>query len=124
MKIELVKATRPELPKYFPPGYCDRMFWVMIVSNLFCPIWCGTWAYINARDGNTIGLWVQCAILSLGILSTARVVRIILRHSREWRTEERPRTQAWIDEHEKHMQQMAEEFAEFLNKRDGGKNEH
>jgi hypothetical protein len=120
MKSELVKATRPELPKYFPPGYFVWSFWLMAGINVGNHIWCIFWAVYQASKGNTIALLAMCAIEALNVMTSMRTVRMMRRHSREWRTEERPRMQAWITEREKHMQQMAEEFAEFLNKRNEG----
>ncbi|KAA1011401.1 hypothetical protein FVF58_15870 [Paraburkholderia panacisoli] len=102
---------RPSVSRYFPPGYFDRSFWLMAGLNIFTPVWCAVWAYLDAREGDTINLALQCGALTLGLFTGTRCVRMMARHSREWRTNDRPKLAAAIAEAE--MQKIAEDFAEF-----------
>lgn len=121
MKIDVQCVRRPKLPRYFPPGYFDRWFWLMAALNTFTPAWCAGWAYYAARDGNTLGLAVQCVILAGSLWSFARCAQRVRQHSHKWRTVDRARHEALIVEMEAHAEAMARDFAEYMNSR--GQNE-
>lgn len=113
MKVEIRPPQRPELPRYFPPGYFDWTFWLMVATNLFTPVWCAGWAYFAASNGQTIALAFQCGILTLGLWTASRSARIVLRHSRQWRTVDRPECEARLAQAEREMLQYLQTFHDW-----------
>lgn len=124
MRVEVRRVERPRLPRYFPPGYfVDWRLWTAIAANVFGLGWCAYFARMNADAGQIGFMGFQCGLLALNVMSAANAVRMMWRHSREWRTVDRPQLEAVIADAEKQMAQMQQEFAEFMEKRGGGPGE-
>ncbi|MFL9934240.1 hypothetical protein P0D88_34835 [Paraburkholderia sp. RL18-103-BIB-C] len=116
MQIEIDKVTAPDLPRYFPPGYFfDWRFWLMAVINTIAPIFCAFVAYLDASGGNTTGLAFECAVLAFGLFSTVHSVRTVLRHSREWRTVDRPAIEAVMAQTARDIEAHMRAFTEWQN---------
>jgi hypothetical protein len=123
MKIELVKVERRPLPRYFPPGYFDWSFYLLTSINVANHIWCTVWAVYQASQGNTWSLLLMCAIEAANVMTTARNVRMLRRHSREWQ-QQREEIEKRMAEVEREFEKHAQDFAEFQRRRNEGQNEH
>jgi hypothetical protein len=121
-----------EVPRWFPPGYPNRWFWLVFVTNLGAVLsaaWVGS---INATQGNDKLLFMNVAGISAnGLTLYFCCIRRAWRDSKDWRKGGRDQFIKDINEHAQAILAMVKELdplmrqtEEIVKKHMEKKNDH